>query len=140
MGPQLRQLLKLMKKWKKAKEQVLNSHSIAWTLGYLAYPPTGCNLLHPRLCGNDHSRKGVMLRSWALFFIFCLSCLLVLHSQSLVLHSFPHMLLRLTPSHLTSHLMSHLTILQSIITCYCSAVHSSHCLPIMDCQLMMCYL
>jgi len=103
MPPQLRQSLKLTKKWKKVKGQVLNSHLTAWTLEYLAYPPTGCNPLHPRSCGNDHSRKGIMLQSWALFFIFCLSHLLVLHAQSLIPHSFPHVLLGPPPSHLTCY-------------------------------------
>jgi len=60
--------------WRKDKSQTQdNPRQTAWTLGYLAYPPTGCNHLHPRLCGNDHSRKGIMLRSWALppiFFYF----------------------------------------------------------------------
>jgi len=70
MGLQLRQSLKLTKKWRKAKGQVQSNHLTAWTLGYLMYPLTGCNPLYPRLCGNDHSRKGIMLWSWALFFIF----------------------------------------------------------------------
>jgi len=90
-----------------------------------------------------------MLQSWALFFIFCLSRLLVLRSQSLISHSFPHVPLGLPPSHLTSHLMSHLTILQSIITCHHSAVRSTpqhhhlthyglpaHDALSIDCQLM----
>jgi len=72
------------------------------------------------------------------------------HSWSLVLHSFPHMPLRPSPNHLTSHLMDHLTIPQSIITCHHSTVRSiPPCHPLtpfdlpahdglfLDCQLMM---
>ena len=77
----------------------------------------------------------ILLQSWALIFIFCLSCLLVLHARSLIPHSFPHTPLGLPSSHLTSHLISHLTILQPFITCYCATVCSSHCSPIMECQL-----
>jgi len=57
--------------WRKDKLQIQDSPlQTAWTLGYLVYPLTGCNHLHPRSCGNDHSRKGIMLRSWALPPIF----------------------------------------------------------------------
>jgi len=59
--------------------------------------------------GTTGSPTGVVLQSWALFFIFCLSHLLVLPAWSLVPHSFPYMLLRPPLCHLTSHLMSHLT-------------------------------
>ena len=45
-------------------------------------------------------------------------------SQSLVPHSFPYAPLGPPPNHLTSHLMDHLTILQSTITCHRSAVRS----------------
>jgi len=83
----------------------------------------------------------------ALFFIFCLLHPFILHSQSLVYHSFPHMLLGPPPNHLTSHLMDHLTIPQSSITCHHSAVRStllSFCsitiYPFTDCHLMMYYL
>jgi len=49
----------------------------------------------------------------------------ILCSRSLVPHSFPHALLRLLPSHLRSHLIDHLTIPQSTITCHHSAVRST---------------
>ena len=88
-----------------------------------------------------------LLWSWTLFFIFHL---LILHSWSLIPHSFPHTPLGPPPNHLTSHLMDHLTILQSTITCHHSAVcsipqhhHLTHYgLPAydtlsIDCQLMM---
>jgi len=114
------------------------------------YPPIGCNHLHPRSCGNDHSRKGVMLRSWALPLIFSYFPPFILRSQSLVPHSFPHALLGPPPNHLTSHLMDHLTIPQSTITCHHSAVCSTpqhhhltlyglpaHDALFLDCQFMM---
>ena len=75
---------------------------------------------------------------------------LFLHSQSLVPHSFPYVPLGLPPNHLTSHLMDHLTIPQSDITCHHSAVRSTpqhhyltlyglpaHCHVMMNRQLMM---
>jgi len=89
------------------------------------YPLIGCNHLHLRLCGNDHSRKGVMLRSWALPPIFRYFPPFILCSQSLVPHSFPYTPLRPPPNHLTSHLMDHLTTPQSDITCHHSAVRST---------------
>ena len=126
-----------MNSWRKEKHQILtlqwrkdklqtqdNPLQIAWTLEYPVSPPTGCNPLHPRSCGNDHSRKGVMLRSWALFSFFHYFPPFILRSWSLVLHSFPYTLLGPSPNHLTSHLMDHLIILQSDITCHHSAVHS----------------
>jgi len=71
-------------------------------------------------------------------------------SWSLVPHSFPHAPLGPPPNHLTSHLMDHLTIPQSDITCHHSAVRSTpqhhhlthyglpaHCHVMMDRQLMM---
>jgi len=48
----------------------------------------------------------------------------ILHSRSLVPHLFPHVPLGPPPNHLTSHLMDHLTIPQSTITCHHSAVCS----------------
>ena len=45
-------------------------------------------------------------------------------SQSLVPHSFPHAPLGLSPNHLTSHLIDHMTNPQSTITCHHSAVRS----------------
>jgi len=48
----------------------------------------------------------------------------ILRSQSLALYSFPHAPLGPPPNHLTSHLMDHLTIPQSTITCHHSAVRS----------------
>jgi len=75
---------------------------------------------------------------------------LFLCSRSLIPHSFPYALLGLPPNHLTSHLMDHLIILQSDITCHHSAVRSTpqhyhlahyglpaHCHVMIDCQLMM---
>jgi len=56
-----------MKKWRKVKGQVQTDHLTAWTLRYHMYHLTGCNHLHLRSCGNDHSRKGIMLQSWAYF-------------------------------------------------------------------------
>jgi len=77
-------------------------------------------------------------------------CHLFLCSRSLVPHLFPYTPLRPPPNHLTSHLMDHLTIPQSDITCHHSAVCSTpqyhyltlyglpaHCHVMMDCQLMM---
>jgi len=71
-------------------------------------------------------------------------------SLSLVLHSFPHAPLGPLPNHLTSHLIDHLTNLQSTITCHHSAVRSTpqyhhltpfglptHDAPLRSCQLMM---
>jgi len=71
-------------------------------------------------------------------------------SQLLVLHSFPYAPLGPPPNHLTSHLMDHLTIPQSTITCHHSAVRSilqhhhlsffdlpAHDALFLDCQLMM---
>ena len=114
------------------------------------YPPTGCNPLHPSLCGNDHSRKGIMLRSWALSSFFRYFPTFIQHSWSLVPHSFPYTPLGPPPNHLTSHLMDHLTIPQSDITCHHSAVRSTlqhhhltryglpaHCHVMIDRQLMM---
>ena len=49
----------------------------------------------------------------------------ILCSQSLVPHSFPYIPLGPPPNHLTSHLMDHLTIPQSDITCHHSAVRST---------------
>jgi len=51
-------------------------------------------------------------------------CYFILCSWSLIPHLFPHAPLGPLPNHLTSHLMDHLTILQSIITCHHSAVRS----------------
>jgi len=75
---------------------------------------------------------------------------LFLHSQSLVPHSFPYAPLGPPPNHLTSHLMDHLTIPQSDITCHHSTVRSTpqhhhltlyglpaHDALFLDCQLMM---
>jgi len=120
---------------------------IAWTLEYLVFPLTGCNPTHPRLCGNDHSRKGVMLRSWALTPIFHH---FISRSRSLAPYSFPHALLGPSPNHLTSHLIDHMTNPQSTITCHHSAVCSimtcpysilfglpAHDAPLRSCQLMM---
>src|ERR1700704_4751096 len=45
-------------------------------------------------------------------------------SRSLIPHSFPYAPLGPTPNHLTSHLMDHLIIPQSTITCHHSAVCS----------------
>jgi len=137
--------------WRKDKLQTQDSPLLTvWTLGYLTYPLIGCNHLHPRSCGNDHSRKGIMLRSWALPLIFSHFLPFILRSQSLVPHSFPHAPLGPPPNHLTSHLMDYLTIPQSTITCHHSAVHSTpqyhHLTPyglpahdalFLDCQLMM---
>jgi len=74
----------------------------------------------------------------------------ILCSQSLIPHSFPYVPLGPPPNHLTSHLMDHLTIPQSDITCHHSAVCSTlqhhhltlyglpaHYHIMMDCQLMM---
>jgi len=74
----------------------------------------------------------------------------ILRSRSLVPHSFPYAPLGPPPNHLTSHLMDHLTIPQSTITCHHSAVRSipqhhhlthyglpAHCHVMIDCQLMM---
>jgi len=49
----------------------------------------------------------------------------ILRSRSLVPHSFPYAPLGPPPNHLTSHLMNHLTIPQSDITCHHSAVRST---------------
>jgi len=138
MGLQFRWSLKSRTNlWKKEKRQTLilqwrkdklqtqdNLLRIVWTLGYPTYPPTGCNPLHLRSCGNDYSRKGIMLQSWALFFIFHYFPTTYLCSQSLVPHLFPYVPLRPPPNHLTSHLMDHLIIPQSDITCHHSAVRS----------------
>ena len=51
-------------------------------------------------------------------------CHFILHSRSLIPHLFPHAPLGPSPNHLTSHLMDHLTIPQSTITCHHSAVRS----------------
>jgi len=48
----------------------------------------------------------------------------ILHSRSLVPHLFPHMPLGPPPNHLTSHLIDHLTIPQSTITCHHFTVRS----------------
>jgi len=66
-----------------------------------------------------------MLRSWALPPIFHYFPPFILCSQSLVPHLFPHAPLGPPPNHLTSHLMDHLTIPQSDITCHHSAVRST---------------
>jgi len=71
-------------------------------------------------------------------------------SRSLAPHSFPYAPLGPSPNHLTSHLMDHLTIPQSTITCHHSAVRSipqhhhltlfdlpAHDGLFLDCQLMM---
>jgi len=68
---------------------------------------------------------GKVLWSWALSSFFRYFPPFILCSQSLVPHSFPYMPLRPPPNHLTSHLMDHLTILQSDITCHHSAVRST---------------
>jgi len=73
-----------------------------------------------------------------------------LRSWSLVPHLFPYVPLGPPPNHLTSHLMDHLTIPQSTITCHHSTVRSTpqyHHLSLyglpahdglfLDCQLMM---
>jgi len=52
-------------------------------------------------------------------------CHFISRSQSLTPHSFPHAPLGPPPNHLTSHLMDHLTIPQSTITCHHSAVRST---------------
>jgi len=127
-----------MNSWRKEKHQILthqwrkdkswiqdNPLQIAWTLEYPVFLPIGCNPLHPRSCGNDHSRKGVMLRSWTLFSFFRYFPPFILCSWSLVPHSFPYAPLGPPPNHLTSHLMDHLTIPQSDITCHHSAVRST---------------
>jgi len=127
-----------------------NQLRTVWTLEYLVSPPTGCNPIHPRSCGNDHSRKGVMLRSWALTPIFRYFPPFISRSRSLVPHSFPHAPLGPSPNHLTSHLIDHMTNPQSTITCHHSAVRSiMTCLHLtlfglpthdglfLDCQLMM---
>jgi len=75
---------------------------------------------------------------------------LFLRSQSLVPHLFPYVPLGPPPNHLTSHLMDHLTIPQSDITCHHSVVCSilqhhhlthyglpAHCHIMIDRQLMM---
>jgi len=49
---------------------------------------------------------------------------LFLRSRLLIPHLFPHAPLGPPPNHLTSHLMDHLTIPQSTITCHHSAVRS----------------
>ena len=57
----------------------------------------------------------------------------ILCSRSLVPHLFPYVPLRPPPNHLISHLMDHLTIPQSDITCHHSAVRSTpqyHHLPL----------
>jgi len=92
----------------------------------------------------------MMLRSWALSPIFRHFLHFILHSRSLILHSFPYAPLGPPPNHLTSHLMDHLTIPQSTITCHHSAVRSTlqyhhltlhglpaHDVPFLDRQLMM---
>jgi len=71
-------------------------------------------------------------------------------SQSLVPHLFPHTPLGPPPNHLTNHLIDHLTIPQSTITCHHSTVRSTpqyhhltlyrlpaHDTLFLDCQLMM---
>jgi len=76
----------MIRQWRKDKSQTQGDlPPTAWTLEYLMSPLTGCNHLHPRSCGNDHSRKGVMLRSWALppifrYFLPFYSMLSVTHS------------------------------------------------------------
>jgi len=57
----------------------------------------------------------------------------ILRSQPLAPHSFPYAPLGPPPNHLISHLMDHLTIPQSTITCHHSAVRSTpqhHHLPL----------
>jgi len=83
------------------------------------YAPPPNKLMRSLECFHCHN---VMIL--APFFIFYPSHPLISCIQSLVSYSFPHIPLRPPPSHLTSHLMSHLTIMQSFITCYCSTVHS----------------
>jgi len=65
-----------------------------------------------------------LLRSWTPFQFSAIFYHFIPCSWSLVLHSFPHVLLGSPPNHLTSHLMDHLTIPQSDITCHHSAVRS----------------
>jgi len=101
-----------------------NQPQIAWMLEYPVSPRTSCNPIHPRSCGNDHSRKGVMLRSWALSPFSGISHHFISRSRSLVPHSFPHAPLGPLPNHLTSHLIDHMTNPQSTITCHHSAVRS----------------
>jgi len=73
----------------------------------------------------DKKLKGKLLRSWPLFSFFTIFHPFILCSWSLVPHLFPYALLGPPPNHLTSHLMDHLTIPQSDITCHHSAVHST---------------
>ena len=88
----------------------------------------------PQSEGNTWLSVGVMILDPKPYFLFSASPIpLVLCSWSLIPYSFPHVPLGLSPNHLTSHLMDHLTILQSTITCHHSAVcstpqyhHSTH--------------
>jgi len=159
--PQFKPSLNLKtRSWKKEKclapihlqrKDKLRTHDnqlrTVWTLGYPVSPPTGCNLIHLRSCGNNHSRKGVMLRSWPPYPNFPP---FILRFRSLVPHSFPHAPLGPSPNHLTSHLIDHMTNPQSTITCHHSAVRSIMTCPhltlfglpahdgvFLDCQLMM---
>ena len=92
----------------------------------------------------------LVLWSWTPFYFPPFFRHFYLHSQSLVPHLFPHTPLGPPPDHLTSHLMDHLTIPQSTITCHHSAVCSipqhhylsfsglpAHDAPLCSCQLMM---
>jgi len=162
--PQFKLLLNLRtKQWKKGKPPIPihqwrkdklqtqdNPPQTAWTLEYPVSPPIGCNPIHPRSCGNDYSRKGVMLRSWALTPIFRYFPPFISRSRSLVPHSFPHAPFGPSPNHLTSHLIDPMTNPQSTITCHHSAVRSimtcphltlsglpAHDAPLRSCQLMM---
>ena len=74
---------------------------------------------------DDSSKPIEVLRSWTLFSFFRYFPPFILRSQSLVPHSFPYAPLGPPPNHLTSHLMDHLTIPQSDITCHHSAVRST---------------
>jgi len=91
-----------------------------------------------------------MLRSWTPFQFSAIFYHFISHSQLLIPHLFPYALLGSPPNHLTSHLIDHLTIPQSTITCHYSAVCSipqhhhlppfglpAHDAPLRSCQLMM---
>ena len=65
-----------------------------------------------------------VLCSWTHLSFFAIFAHFILRSWSLVPHSFPYAPLGPPPNHLTSHLMDHLTIPQSDITCHHSAVCS----------------
>ena len=111
--------------WRKDKSRIQDSQlQTAWTSEYLAPPLIGCNPCHhSRVVTTTLGRASCYdPRPYPQF--SAISYHFILHSRSLVPHSFPHAPLGPPLNHLTSHLMDHLTIPQPTITCHHSAVRS----------------